>query len=89
MARSASHKVRAASIAEALGSRKTGGGWVARCPHDDRAPSLSIRDANDDKVLARCHAGCDQERVIAALRRRGLWVENGQRLLSHTARRTQ
>ena len=59
----------AETIAKALGGRKAGGGWTARCPaHDDRTPSLSIRDADDGKVLVRCHAGCDQERVIAALR---------------------
>ena len=59
----------AETIAKALGGRKAGGGWTARCPaHDDRTPSLSIRDAEEDKVLVRCHAGCDQERVIAALR---------------------
>ena len=43
----------------------------------DRKPSLSIRDAVDGKVLVRCHAGCDQERVISALQSRGLWPENG------------
>ena len=79
----------AETIAKALGGRKAGGGWTARCPaHDDRTPSLSIRDADDGKVLVRCHAGCDQERVIAALRARGLWAENGPRSLSRTARRT-
>src|SRR5207302_2022065 len=26
-----------------------------------------------------CHAGCDQERVIATLTSRGLWMENGPR----------
>jgi DNA primase len=52
----------AESIAKALGGRKAGGGGTARCPaHDDRTPSLSIRDADDGKVLVRCHAGCDQE----------------------------
>ena len=60
-------------IAKALGGRKVGQGWTARCPaHDDREPSLSIRDA-DGKVLVRCHAGCDQRDVIAALKARGLW----------------
>jgi putative DNA primase/helicase len=50
---------------------------MARCPaHDDREPSLSIRDADDGKVLVCCHAGCDQERVIVTLRSRGLWTEN-------------
>ena len=70
----------AETIATALGGRKAGSGWMARCPtHDDREPSLSIRDADDGKVLVRCHAGCDQERVIATLRSRGLWTENGPR----------
>jgi putative DNA primase/helicase len=79
----------AEAIAKALSGRKSGGGWTAHCPaHHDRTPSLSIRDADDNKVLVRCHAGCDQERVIAALRGRGLWVENGRRSLSRMARRT-
>ena len=53
----------AETIAKALGGRKAGSGWTARCPaHDDRTPSLSIRDAENNKVLVRCHAGCDQER---------------------------
>jgi putative DNA primase/helicase len=67
----------AETIAMALGGRKAGGGWAARSPaHDDRTPSLSIRDG-DDKILVRCHAGCDQERVIAALRERGVWETTG------------
>ena len=79
----------AETIANALGARKAGGGWTARCPaHDDRTPSLSICEADDGKVLVRCHAGCHQERVIAALRGRGLWAENGPRSLSGVARRT-
>ncbi|MFO1153866.1 MAG: toprim domain-containing protein [Rhodospirillales bacterium] len=74
----------AESIARALGGRKTGGGWAARCPaHGDRIPSLSIRDANDGKVLVRCHAGCDQRQVIAALRARGLWTEKVTRRFSN------
>ena len=74
MTRSAGDRARAASIAKALGGRKAGGGWTARCPaHDDRTPSLSIREADDNKVLVHCHAGCDQERVIAALRGSSSW----------------
>ena len=74
------------TIAKALGGRKAGGGWMARCPaHDDREPSLSIRNAGDGKALVRCHAGCDQERVIAVLRSRGLWEENGHRRLTRPA----
>ncbi len=67
----------AEKIGKALGGRKTGGGWMARCPaHDDRTPSLAVRQAEHGKVLVRCHAGCDQERVIAALRRQGLWAND-------------
>jgi putative DNA primase/helicase len=70
----------AESIARALGGRKAGAAWMARCPaHEDQEPSLSIRDAGDGKVLIRCHAGCDQGRVIAALRSRGLWDKNSPR----------
>jgi hypothetical protein len=77
----------AETIARALGGRRIGGSWTARCPaHDDRTPSLSIRDADGGKVLVRCHAGCDQKRVIAALRGRGLWVKDGPRLLSRESR---
>jgi putative DNA primase/helicase len=70
--------------AKALGGRKVGGGWTVRCPaHHDREPSLSIREADDSKVLVHCHGGCEQERVIAALRSRGLWEQNAQRRLTH------
>jgi putative DNA primase/helicase len=70
----------AESIAQALGGRKAGTTWMARCPaHADREPSLSIKDGDGGRVLVRCHAGCDQERVIATLRSRGLWTENGTR----------
>lgn len=63
-------------IAKALGARKCGSGWTARCPaHDDRNPSLSINDGDDGKALVHCHAGCDQALVIDALRNRGLWGE--------------
>ena len=78
----------AEAIAKAICGRRTGTCWMARCPvHDDREPSLSVRDADDGKVLVRCHAGCDQSAVIAALRARGLW-ENGSRLLSRSAPHT-
>jgi putative DNA primase/helicase len=77
--------MKAEIIAKALGGSKTGSSWMARCPaHDDHDPSLSIRDAPDHKVLVCCHAGCDQARVIAALRSRGLWADNGHHQGSFT-----
>jgi putative DNA primase/helicase len=56
-----------------------GGDWrishgVALCPaHKDRTPSLSIGEGRAGKVLVKCWAGCDQQRVIAALRQKKLW----------------
>lgn len=42
------------------------GRWMARCPaHDDRSPSLSVRDTGD-RVLIYCWAGCDSDAVIGA-----------------------
>jgi putative DNA primase/helicase len=58
------------TIAKALGGRKAGGGWVARCPaHDDRTPSLSLADGHDGRLLVKCWAGCSAHDVLAALRR--------------------
>jgi hypothetical protein len=42
--------------------------FTARCPvHDDRSPSLSVREGADGRALIWCHAGCATEAVIAAL----------------------
>lgn len=42
--------------------------WVARCPgHDDRSPSLSIRERDDGTVLLHCFAGCETADVLAAI----------------------
>ena len=41
--------------------------WLACCPaHDDRHPSLSIRQA-EDRVLLRCWAGCAAGDVVASV----------------------
>ena len=41
--------------------------WIARCPaHDDRTPSLAIRDRGD-KVVMHCFAGCSFDEVRAGL----------------------
>jgi putative DNA primase/helicase len=49
-------------------ARPCAGGWVARCPaHDDRRPSLSIREGDGGKSLLYCYAGCSYESIIAAL----------------------
>ena len=60
--------------AEALLSRldkvkPTGSGrWVACCPaHNDRSPSLSIRELDDGRVLVHCFSGCEVEAVLGAV----------------------
>lgn len=49
--------------------RKTGpDSWQARCPaHDDRGPSLTIRETEDAKVLVHCFAGCSVHEVVGAV----------------------
>jgi len=65
----------AETVALALGGRRVGRQWLAPCPaHEDTDPSLSLRDADDGKVLVHCHAGCGQSDVIGELRSRGLWT---------------
>jgi len=44
------------------------GRWLARCPaHEDRAPSLSIRELDDGRVLLNDFGGCSTADVLAAL----------------------
>jgi len=50
------------------GIKRTGPStWIARCPaHEDRRPSLSIRECNDGRILLHCFAGCAVEDVLRA-----------------------
>ncbi|MSQ45349.1 MAG: hypothetical protein EXR26_04710 [Nitrosomonadaceae bacterium] len=42
--------------------------WSARCPaHDDRGPSLSVRETSDEAVLLHCFAGCTVHDITALL----------------------
>ena len=41
--------------------------YLARCPaHDDKSPSLSIREL-DDRLLIHCFAGCDASEVMGSI----------------------
>ncbi len=72
--------MQAEQIAQALGNaKKVGGGWLASCPvsshgqgNGDRNPSLSVTDAEDGKVLFKCHGGCEQDQVFGAVKDYGL-----------------
>jgi putative DNA primase/helicase len=53
-------------------------GWQTHCPaHGDENPSLSLSEGDGGKILAYCHAGCDQTEVIQALMDRDLWASQG------------
>lgn len=42
--------------------------WIAACPsHEDKSPSLSIREVSDGRVLVKCFAGCGAADVVAAV----------------------
>lgn len=49
--------------------KETGRGqYLACCPaHDDGSPSLSVREADDGKVLLHCFAQCPPADVLAAV----------------------
>jgi hypothetical protein len=59
--------------------RETGSSrWLARCPaHDDKHPSLSIRDVGD-RLLIHCFTGCEPIDVVhaAGLELRDLFANN-------------
>ena len=44
-----------------------GGQYSALCPaHEDKSPSLSIRET-EDRLLLHCFAGCDSNEIVAAV----------------------
>jgi hypothetical protein len=50
------------------GVRCSGAGWMAKCPHHgDRQASLSLKEADDGKVLLHCFAGCANADVVMRL----------------------
>ena len=43
-------------------------GWLARCPaHDDKGPSLSVRETDEGKILVHCFAECSVYEVVGAV----------------------
>lgn len=48
--------------------RPTGRGMMAKCPaHEDKSPSLSIREAEDGRILIYCYAGCSPQAIVSSL----------------------
>jgi hypothetical protein len=44
------------------------GSWTACCPaHEDKGPSLAVREADDGRILLHCFAGCPTANVVGAI----------------------
>lgn len=44
------------------------GRWLACCPaHEDRTPSMTVREMDDGRVLVHCFAGCGIEQILGAV----------------------
>jgi hypothetical protein len=55
-------------LAKFPNAKKTGSGWIAKCPaHDDGTASLSITQGDDRRTLLYCHARCTTEAICAKL----------------------
>jgi len=77
----------AEELAKALNGKRSGDGWIARCPaHQDEHASLSLSAGSNGKILVRCHAGCEQTAVIQVLKDLGLWpseaTNNAKRIVA-------
>lgn len=59
--------------------------WVASCPaHEDKTPSLSIRETDDGRILVHDFAGCGPDAILSAV---GLTLGDlyPQRIAHHSA----
>lgn len=44
------------------------GNWLACCPaHEDKSPSLTLRETEDGHVLVHCFAGCSAQEILSAV----------------------
>jgi len=57
------------AFAALVQAQRTGAGrWKACCAaHNDRSPSLSIREGENDHVTLFCRAGCSLDAILSAL----------------------
>ncbi len=55
-------------LSQLSGVRKTGKGWMAKCPaHEDDHASLSISEGDDGRILVKCFAGCTAKQITSAV----------------------
>lgn len=44
------------------------GSWTACCPaHNDKSPSLAVRQADDGRILLHCFGGCSAQQVVESV----------------------
>ena len=67
--------------------KETGPGrWCARCPaHDDKHPSLTVKETDDGTLLVRCWAGCPASDIVAAA---GMELSDLSRIVRKIAHRS-
>lgn len=42
--------------------------YIACCPsHEDKNPSMTIREVEPDHILLHCFAGCDTQRILSSI----------------------
>lgn len=42
--------------------------WISCCPaHDDRSPSLAIKECDNGNLLIHCFSGCDVSSIVGAI----------------------
>lgn len=67
--------------------RTAPGEWVACCPaHEDRNPSMTVKDCGDGRILCHCFAGCSIDEITGAI---GLSVSDlmPPRVIDHQLKR--
>lgn len=48
--------------------KSTKGSWVACCPaHEDRTPSLAVKELDDGRILLHCFGGCGTDAVMRSM----------------------
>lgn len=57
-----------ALLASLSGVKGRNGSWIAKCPaHEDRSPSLTVKELPDGRILMHCFAGCGTDAVLGVL----------------------
>ena len=64
----------AEDVARALGgAKKSGDRWMCQCPcHEDKNPSLALKDSKEGHLIPYCHAGCMAKDIYRAISARGV-----------------